>query len=170
MPTPASEPGQHLFDELQWVHEKIRHDLAVCEDLAERIGAGLSPEQVRAEIRELQTNSPLWRLRVNCLYYCRFVHAHHHGEDVLLFPALRASSPAMETVVDKLEADHRVVSDLLDEVEAAADALLIDDVSEVRARLIAALGALRSELIAHLSYEERMAGPTIRSWTSWPFG
>jgi iron-sulfur cluster repair protein YtfE (RIC family) len=165
----VSEPGQHLFDELQWVHEKIRHDLAVCEDLARRVADGLSPEQVRAEIRALQTSSPLWKLRVNCLYYCRFVHAHHHAEDVLLFPALRASDPAMEPVADKLEADHRVVSDLLDEVEAAADALLLEDVVDVRNRIIAALGALRTELIAHLGYEEQMAGPTIRSWTSWPF-
>jgi iron-sulfur cluster repair protein YtfE (RIC family) len=164
-----AQPGQHLFDELQWVHEKIRHDLAVCEDLAERIAEGLSPEQVRAEIRELQTNSPLWRLRVNCLYYCRFVHSHHHAEDVLLFPALRASDPAMVPVADKLEADHRVVSDLLDEVESAADALVLEDAVDIRARIIRALADLRVELIAHLSYEERMAGPTIRSWTSWPF-
>jgi iron-sulfur cluster repair protein YtfE (RIC family) len=163
------EAGQHLFDELQWVHERIRHDLAVCEDLAERIAEGLSPEQVRAEIRELQTNSPLWRLRVNCLYYCRFVHSHHHAEDVLLFPALRASDPAMVPVADKLEADHRVVSDLLDEVEAAADALVLEDAVDIRARIITALADLRLELIAHLSYEEQMAGPTIRSWTSWPF-
>jgi iron-sulfur cluster repair protein YtfE (RIC family) len=163
------EAGQHLFDELQWVHERIRHDLAVCEDLAERIAEGLSPEQVRAEIRELQTNSPLWRLRVNCLYYCRFVHSHHHAEDVLLFPALRASDPAMVPVADKLEADHRVVSDLLDEVEAAADALVLEDAVDIRSRIITALGDLRVELIAHLSYEEQMAGPTIRSWTSWPF-
>jgi iron-sulfur cluster repair protein YtfE (RIC family) len=163
------EPGRHLFEELQWVHEKIRHDLAVCEDLAQRVAEGLSPEQVRAEIRELQTNSPLWKLRVNCLYYCRFVHSHHHAEDVLLFPALRASDPAMVPVADKLEADHRVVSDLLDEVEAAADALLVEDAVDIRARIIKALGDLRVELIAHLAYEEEAAGPTIRSWTSWPF-
>ncbi len=162
-------PGQHLFDELQWVHEKIRPDLAVCEDLAERIADGLSPEQVRAEIRELQTNSPLWRLRVNCLYYCRFVHSHHHAEDVMLFPALRASDPAMVPVADRLEADHRLVSDLPDEVEAAADALVLEDAVDIRARIITALGNLRVELIAHLSYGEQMVGPTIRSWTSWPF-
>jgi iron-sulfur cluster repair protein YtfE (RIC family) len=163
------EPGRHLFEELQWVHEKIRHDLAVCEDLAQRVAEGLSPEQVRAEIRELQTNSPLWKLRVNCLYYCRFVHSHHHAEDVLLFPALRASDPAMVPVADKLEADHRVVSDLLDEVEAAADALVVEDAVDIRSRIIKALGDLRVELIAHLAYEEQAAGPTIRSWTSWPF-
>ena len=57
----------------------------------------------------------------------------------------------------------------VDEVEAAADALVLEDAVDIRARIIKALGDLRSELIAHLSYEEQMAGPTIRSWTSWPF-
>ena len=122
---------------------------------------------MRAEIRELQTSSPLWKLRVNCLYYCRFVHSHHHAEDVLLFPALRASDPAMVPVADKLEADHRVVSVLLDEVEAAADVLGRGRGRHPRG-IIRALGDLRSELIAHLSYEEQMAGPTIRSWKSRP--
>jgi hypothetical protein len=92
----VAEPGQHLFDELQWVHEKIRRDLAVCQEPARRVAEGLSPIEVRAEIRELQTNSPRWRLRVNCLYSCRFVHSHHH--------------PSMVPVADKLEADRRVVS------------------------------------------------------------
>jgi hypothetical protein len=168
-PAEAAEPGRHLFDELLWVHEKIRHDLRVCEDLAVRVAEGLSPEEVRAEIRELQTNSPLWRLRVNCLYYCRFVHSHHNAEDIALFPALRAANPAMAPIVDRLEADHRSVSLLLDEVEAAADALVVEDAGDIRDRLVTALGNLRIELIAHLGYEEEMAGPTIRSWTSWPF-
>jgi iron-sulfur cluster repair protein YtfE (RIC family) len=163
------EPGRHLFDELKWVHEKIRHDLQVCEDLAGRVAEGLSAEDIRAEIRELQTNSPLWKLRVNCLYYCRFVHSHHNAEDVMLFPALRAASPEMAPIVDKLEADHRSVSDLLDEVEASADALLLDDAPDGRTRIIDALGGLRVELIAHLAYEEETAGPVIRSWKSWPF-
>jgi hypothetical protein len=154
---------------LLWVHEKIRHDLAACEDLAARVADGLAPGEARAEIRELQTASPLWQLRVNCLYYCRFVHHHHQLEDAMLFPALRASDPAMVPVADRLEADHRVVSDQLDEVEAAADALLADDSADPRSRLVSALGALHGTLIEHLRYEEEAAGPTIRSWSDWPF-
>ena len=140
--TEERKRGQHLLDELKWVHDHIRHDLAVCEDLARRVALGLSPEDVRTEIRSLQTNGPLWKLRVNCLYYCRFVHAHHNLEDVAIFPGLRAADPTLGPVVDKLEADHRSVSDQLDEVEEAADALVIDGAAGARARVVASLGDL----------------------------
>ena len=171
MATPRVEdnrPGQHLLEELKWVHERIREDLRVCEDLARRASEGLSPADVRAEISSLQTNSPLWKLRVNCLYYCRFVHSHHNAEDILLFPAIRASNADSARVADKLEADHRSVSDRLDEVEAAADALVVDDAVDARARLVTALGNLESDLLAHLDYEEEALGPAILEWERWP--
>jgi hypothetical protein len=160
--------GQHLLDELKWVHDHIRHDLAVCEDLAQRVAEGLSPEDVRAEIRSLQTNGPLWKLRVNCLYYCRFVHAHHNLEDIAIFPGLRDANPDLGPVVDKLEADHRTVSDQLDEVEAAADALAAADAVDARARVVTALSDLAAGLLAHLTYEEEAIGPTLLEWDDWP--
>ena len=163
-----NKPGQRLLEELKWVHEQIRHDLRVCEELAQRVSDGLSPADVRTEIRSLQTDSPLWRLRVNCLYYCRFVHAHHTAEDIALFPALRASNPDLVGVVDKLETDHRTVSDQLHEVEASADALLVEDALHARARLVTALDNLQSDLLAHLNYEEESIGPAILEWERWP--
>jgi len=166
--TDAPKPGRHLLDELLWVHEHIRHDLAICEELARRVADGLAPEEVRAEIRSLQTNGPLWKLRVHCLYYCRFVHAHHNLEDIAIFPGLRAHDAALAPVVDKLEADHRSVSDQLDEVEAAADALLAEDAVDARARVATALGELAAGLLAHLTYEEEAIGPTILEWEGWP--
>jgi iron-sulfur cluster repair protein YtfE (RIC family) len=165
-----NKPGQHLLEELKWVHDRIRHDLRVCEDLARRVSEGLPQADVQAEIRSLQTNSPLWKLRVNCLYYCRFVHSHHNAEDIALFPAIRASNADLERVVDKLEADHRTVSDHLDEVEAAADELIGEDAVDARARLVTALGNLESDLLAHLNYEEEAIGPAILEWERWPLG
>jgi len=171
MATPRVEenkPGQHLLDELRWVHDRIRHDLGVCAELARRAAEGLAPAEMRAEIQSLETNSPLWKLRVNCLYYCRFVHSHHKAEDILLFPAVRAANTGLEEVVAKLEADHRSVSDQLDEVEAAADALVVEDTAAARARLVSALTVLESDLLAHLSYEEESIGPAILEWERWP--
>jgi hypothetical protein len=54
-------------------------------------------------------------MRVSTANHCRFVHAHHNLEDVAIFPGLRAAYPALGPVVDKLEADHRTVSDQLNE-------------------------------------------------------
>jgi hemerythrin-like domain-containing protein len=96
------------------------------------------------------------------------VHAHHNLEDVAIFPGLRRSNPALGPVVDKLEADHRTVSHQLDEVEAAADALVAEDALDARARVVTALGDLAAGLLAHLTYEEDAIGPTILEWDGWP--
>src|SRR6266851_1298905 len=99
-------------------------------------------------------SGPLWQLRINCLHYCRFVHSHHGVESMLLFPELRRADPALDPVVDKLEADHARVSGLLDDVEAAAGELSAAEDPAARQRLTAALHVLSEDLLAHLQYEE----------------
>ena len=163
-------PGDHLVQELLWIHGIIRRDLAVVRALAQDVRDGVDAESIRDEITRLETRSPLWQLRMNCLYYCRLVHAHHTGEDRHIFPALRRSDPALEPVVDRLEADHRKVSEILDEVEAEARALARDDTEAARTRLAAALTLLSEHLLVHLDFEEKSISPTLRTWRTWPFG
>jgi hypothetical protein len=165
---PETAQGRALLEELLWVHGMIRRDLEVVERLARSVLDGLPADAVQSEIGDLQTNSPLWQLKVNCLRYCRFVHLHHNVEDRAFFPSLRAANPGLAPVVDKLEADHRTVSDLLDEVEAAAAGLVQDDSDAARRRVADGLDALGVQLLAHLDFEEQRAGPTIRRMTSWP--
>jgi hypothetical protein len=159
---PETDRGKAMFEELLWVHSAIRRDLQILQQLAADVGGGLSGREVQDALRELKSTGPLWQLRVNCLRYCRFVHAHHGAEDVLLFPALRAANPTIGSVVDRLEADHARVSDLLDAVEAAAAALRDAADGDARRRLIDGLGELRAHLLEHLDYEELRAGPTLR--------
>jgi hypothetical protein len=156
-----TERGKALFEGLLWVHAAIRRDLEVVERLAADVGNGLPGEAVETTLAELKTAGPLWQLSVNCLRYCSFVHAHHGAEDVLLFPALRAANPSIGPAVDRLEADHARVSDLLDVVEAAARELTATD-GDVRRRVIDGLEELHLHLLEHLEYEERNAGQTIR--------
>src|ERR1700680_522073 len=116
-PAEQSEDGEHgaaetdqgraLFEELLWVHSFIRRDLAIVEQLAADVAVGLAGEALQDALSELKTTGPLWRLKVSCLRYCRFVHAHHGAEDVLLFPMLRAADRSIGPVVDRLEAEHR---------------------------------------------------------------
>ena len=151
-----------MFEELLWVHSVIRRDLEIVEQLAADVSEGLPGEAVEDALAELKTSGPLWQLKVNCLRYCRFVHAHHGAEDGLLFPALRAADSSIGPVVDRLEADHTRVSDLLDVVEAAARALTETDHDDARLRVIDGLRDLHGHLLEHLDYEELNAGPTIR--------
>ncbi len=81
---------------------------------------------------------------------------------MLLFPRLRETDSEIGPVVDKLEADHRRVSDDLDEVEAAAAHLTNGDSEAARTRVADGLNVLAENLLAHLDFEEREAGPTLR--------
>jgi hypothetical protein len=158
---PETERGRAMFEELLWVHSAIRHDLEIVKRLAANVGEGLPGHALQDTLGELKTNGPLWQLKVNCLRYCSHVHAHHGAEDVLL-SALRAADPSIGSVVDRLEADHARVSDLLDAVEAAARALTDTDARDARRGVIDGLRDLHVHLLEHLDYEGRHAGPTMR--------
>jgi hypothetical protein len=160
--SPETEQGRALFAELLWVHRMVRRDLDTVRRLAAGVVDELAPEELRAELAALETNGPLWRLKVDCLRYCRFVHMHHGAEDGLLFPSLRRADPTIGAVVDRLEDEHRQVSDLLDEVEASARALTELDSARTRQRVADALDGLATHLLAHLDYEELSVGPVLR--------
>lgn len=169
--TNPSTPGEAPVAELLWVHDKIRHDLEVVHRLSAAVLAGAAPGAVAAAVAaavdELQTNSPLWRLRVNCLYYCRLVHAHHTIEDVALFPKLRRTDPGLAPVVDRLEDDHRRVADHTDAIEALVKMLGRDDRPEHRQQLASTLDELATLLLEHLDYEEVQISPALLRWTGW---
>ncbi|MCW2923934.1 MAG: Hemerythrin cation binding domain, partial [Thermoleophilia bacterium] len=146
--------GEALVQELLWVHDVIRRDLAIVRELAASVVEGAQPDSVRAQLAELEARGPLWQLKFGCLQYCRHVHGHHGFEDGGWFPGLRAANPALGPVVDRLEAEHRTVSDLLDAVEAAAAALGAEGSGDTREHLRAALEELADVLLAHLAFEE----------------
>jgi iron-sulfur cluster repair protein YtfE (RIC family) len=149
--------GESLYDELRWVHGMVRDDLATVRELAVQVTNGMPAGELATEIGALQTNGLLWQLKAGCLHHCRFVHTHHRLEDAALFPALRRANPELAPVIERLKDEHRRVSDLLDEVEASAEALEDD-----RTRVVTALDALAEQLLAHLEFEEESVGPTMR--------
>ena len=113
----AQAPHNPLLAELKAVHAMLRRDLAACRQLAIAAANGAPTAQIRSGIKQLQTRGPLFQLRSNCIRHCHTVHAHHEGEDTGLFPTIRRAAPHMRATIDRLQADHRVVSDLLDQVE-----------------------------------------------------
>jgi hypothetical protein len=164
-----TEAGQRLFEELLWVHDRIRRDLETVQALAVSVPAGTPVADVREQLDQLQTAGPLWQLRFGCLRYCRFVHSHHNLEDAALLPALQEVDPGLAPVVERLRADHRRVSDLLGVVEEHAGRLGDPaDEQGAREQLGRALHVLADHLLRHLDFEEREAGPAIRRMESWP--
>lgn len=153
--------GRATYELLLAVHAKIRRDLERVEELAQKAADGLPAEEVQREIHELKRDSMLWRLQADCLRYCRFVHAHHNAEDGVFFPELRATNPAIGPVIDRLQGDHRRVSDDLDAVEAAANTLSDAEGQAPRQAVIDALLALGENLLEHLDYEEVSIKATV---------
>lgn len=167
-PVDTSHP---LVQELVRVHDMLRRDLRTCRELADAAVAGAPAAALRESMDQLAVRGPLFQLRTHCLGYCRLVHAHHSGEDLALFPAVRRGAPQLAAVLDRLESDHRVVSQLLDDIEAAV--LLLDDDTATytaRAQLSAALAALSDHLLEHLDAEEVALAPVLQTWKHWPGG
>jgi hypothetical protein len=150
---PETEIGRALYEELLWVHSMIRRDLATVQKLAIDVAESMPAHEIAAEIKHLKRDGKLWQLKMGCLRYCRFVHSHHNLEDAAFFPSLRAVNPALNPVVDKLEDDHRKVSELLDAVEEGADILTKIDSDAVRRSVGDTLTVLGERLLVHLEYE-----------------
>jgi iron-sulfur cluster repair protein YtfE (RIC family) len=162
----ATHPrGEALLQELLFIHGMIRQSLDTISALVEEVIGGAPVEQIQARVDELASTSLLWRLRESCMQYCYFVHLHHNHEDAQWFPALRGVNPELHPVIDRLEADHRLVSEYLDDVEEAARQVL--DEESARADLAAKLRRLAEHLTSHLDYEENNLGPTLRRISSW---
>jgi hypothetical protein len=158
---PETIRGRAMYELLLAVHAEIRRDLERVERLAAQAVDGLPAEELRRELDELKRDSMLWRLRVDCLRYCAFVHMHHNAEDGHFFPELRETNPAITPVIDRLKADHRRVSDDLDAVEGAAKALADDDGDPARQAVADTLRALGENLLEHLDYEELSIESTV---------
>ena len=159
---PETRRGRAIYQMLLAVHAKIRRDLKRVEDLAAEALDGLPAEDIRQQLQEIKRDGMLWRLQVDCLRYCRFVHSHHNAEDGNFFPELHDTNPAIYPVIDRLQAEHRRVSDDLDAVETAANGLEGDDGEEARKAVVDTLQALRENLLAHLEYEELNVEATVR--------
>jgi hypothetical protein len=142
--------GQHLID----VHDHLRAELDQIRDLVEQVAAGsLGVGQARSHINTMTMRQNNWTLGTYCESYCRLVTTHHSLEDASLFPHLRRADPALVPVVDRLEAEHHIIHDVLEGVDKALVAL-VDGSGDIDG-LRAAVDLLDDTLLSHLSYEER---------------
>ncbi len=142
--------GQHLID----VHDGLRAEVGRIRELIEQLASGsVDANAVRTLINRMTIRQNNWTLGVYCQSYCRMVSGHHTLEDEGIFPHLRRSDPALESVIDRLGAEHEVIAELLDRVDEALVDLAAgepDGLAEVRA----AVDLLTDAMASHLSYEE----------------
>ena len=116
------------------------------------LAAAASPAAARSAINVMTVRQQNWSLGAYCQSYCRVVTGHHSLEDVAMLPHLRSADPALAPVVDRLEAEHRVIHDVLEELDRAL-VRYVGDPGE-GAGLRDAVDLLTDTLLSHLSYEE----------------
>lgn len=142
--------GQHLVD----VHDALRSELTQLRDLVEQVSIGQAGVgDARSHIATMTLRQNNWTLGVYCASYCRIVTGHHSLEDQSVFPHLRSRDPRLAPVIDRLEAEHHVIADVLERVDQALVAMVSapDGLAQVRA----AVDLLTDTLLSHLAYEER---------------
>jgi hypothetical protein len=143
----------------------LRRDLLTVQHLAGRVADGAGAAEVGTGLRTLRTSGALFQLRANCLTVCQTIGAHHHGEDAVLFPAVRRAAPHLAATVDRLEDDHRQVAALVQDIEGLARDLVH---RPTRSALVQALDHLSSTILEHLHLEETTLQPVLESWSEWP--
>jgi hemerythrin-like domain-containing protein len=147
------EQGRHLIE----VHDALRAELDQIYQLIDQVAAGtMNAATARSHINEMTMRQNNWTLGTYCESYCRVVTVHHTIEDQSLFPYLRHHDPGLAPVIDRLQAEHRVIHDVLDGVDRALVAFIsATDRAVALDSLRAAADLLSDTLRSHLSYEER---------------
>jgi hypothetical protein len=142
--------GRHLID----VHDALRAELAQLHDLIEEVAAGaLDAGAARSHINTMTMRQNKWVLGTYCESYCRIVTTHHTVEDQGMFPGLRRGDARLSPVIDRLEAEHHAIHDVLEGVDQALVAFV--SVPDGMGQLRASVDLLTDALLSHLAYEER---------------
>ncbi|HET7801159.1 MAG TPA: LLM class flavin-dependent oxidoreductase, partial [Humibacillus xanthopallidus] len=156
--TPAQQAvPQHLVD----VHDHLRSELAQVRDVVDQVRRGLlSVGQARSVINTMTMRQNSWTLGAYCESYCRIVTGHHTLEDRSIFPHLRRRQPSLTHVIDRLEQEHHVIADVLEQVDEALVAMVGSDGYGTAGRealdeLQRTVDLLTDTLLSHLAYEER---------------
>jgi hypothetical protein len=135
------------------IHDAIRRDLDRLEDGLHQLASMHAGPPRRAMIVALDRT---WA------DLDRYLHEHHTAEDEWLWPALRRACPLTGELLNDLESEHAAVQLLTRACRSAmVRALTYYPTFEDATRAADAVGALRSELRAHLEHEEGAALPYV---------
>ncbi len=144
------------------IHDHLRGELAQVRELIRQVAEGATDVgAARSAINRMTMRQNAWSVGAYCESYCRVVTIHHSIEDHRVFPDLREADPRLGPVLDRLSAEHLVIHDLLEAVDASLVAMVTDPTA--LAELTRSVDLLGDRLTSHLSYEEEeLVGPLNR--------
>jgi iron-sulfur cluster repair protein YtfE (RIC family) len=161
-PPAQQAASQHLVD----IHDGLRAELEQVRDIVAQVRRGqLGVGPARSAVNTMTMRQNNWTLGAYCESYCRIVTGHHTLEDRAVFPHLRRSEMGLGPVLDRLEEEHEVIAEVLDELDRALVALVGSESTDDAALdvLQQKVDLLTDALLSHLAYEEReLIGPLAR--------
>lgn len=145
----SAQLGKHLID----VHDMLRDELTQVRSIVDQVKKmTMDVGTARSSLNDMTMKQNNWTLGAYCSRYCATVTQHHGLEDASVFPHLRSAETSLAPVLDRLEQEHVVIHDVIEQVDRALVAFVAtpDDFSQ----LDEAVNALTDTLLSHLSYEE----------------
>jgi uncharacterized protein YndB with AHSA1/START domain len=140
------------------VHTALRRDLARTQVALTELA--MEPDDDRREA-----------VAAHLLWMMAWLHHHHEGEDVGLYPLVRARNPAADALLDVMDADHQRIVPAMVEVERAA--AMWATATGARDEVARAVDVLLEGLLPHLQREEEEMMPVVsatiteREWRAW---
>jgi hypothetical protein len=142
--------GGHLVD----VHEHYRGELGELRGLLERVAQGATTAgHARSELNQFALRANNWTFGGLCQRQCLALEEHHLAEDGSIFPHLRRRQPSLHPVLDRLAAEHQVIGEVLEDIDAAL-IHLAQNPTEV-GPISEAVDLLTDTMLSHFAYEER---------------
>jgi hypothetical protein len=129
------------------IHKALNNGLTMAIDVTPEIGDG---DGARAQRLSSFVSEVLWLL-----------HAHHGGEDALLYPLLIERAPDDKALFTKMDDQHVAVAQCAEGAERANESFGMSALSTDGATLLAALAELRDVAGEHLTEEEIKILPIV---------
>jgi iron-sulfur cluster repair protein YtfE (RIC family) len=142
--------GGHLVE----VHEHYRGELRELRGLLERVTQGATTAgQARSKLNEFAIRANNWAFGGLCQRQCMALEEHHLTEDDSIFPHLRRRQLSLQPVLDRLDAEHQVIGEVLADIDAALIHLAQHPTES--GPVSEAVDLLADTLLSHFAYEER---------------
>lgn len=150
--------GRHL----KYVHDHLRANVVQLTRLIASIELGeISAQEALDQTKTMDMIQNYRRFGNLCGRFCQTVNTHHSIEDAHLFPALSAKGEAWKKVIDRLEAEHVVVHELLVRLIDMLNLLIESPIPENFAQARLVNEKLNEVLLSHLGYEEDEIGDAL---------
>jgi iron-sulfur cluster repair protein YtfE (RIC family) len=136
-------------------HQMHLREMSRVNAVMQQVFAGNgAAEELLTTITSMQMVSNMRQFGNLCGATCQMLTGHHSIEDQWIFPALMGHNDGLNNVVKRLQSEHVVIHDLLENLERAARGLINAPGSANAKQLRAAFATLEGFVKSHFGYEQ----------------